>query len=56
VPSSSKVDMEFSEDVEASRTSSKEDDIARIGHVELTEEDVCFPVHSLPSIPDETLN
>jgi len=38
-----KADMDFSEDVEASRTSSKHDDNAQIQRVELTEEDVCFP-------------
>jgi len=36
-----KADMDFSEDVEASRSSSKHDETAHIQHVELTEEDVC---------------
>ena len=35
-----KADMEFSEDVEASRTSSKHDEDAHIQRVELTDEDV----------------
>ena len=38
-----KADIDFSEDVEASRTSSKHDENAHIQRVELTEEDVCFP-------------
>jgi len=42
-----KADMDFSEDVEASRTSSKHDENAHIQHVELTEEDVC-PLSQCP--------
>ena len=41
--SAAKADMDFSEDVEASRASSKQDEHAHIQRVELTEEDVCFP-------------
>jgi hypothetical protein len=40
-----KADAEFSEDVEASRTSSKHDDNAHIHRVELTDEDVCLSLY-----------
>lgn len=48
-----KADMDFSEDVEASRTSSKHDDNAHIQHVELTEEDV-RPHYSPPPVTSRT--
>ncbi len=41
--SPAKADMEFSEDVEASRSSSKHDENTHIQHAELTDEDVCLP-------------
>ena len=45
--SAAKADMDFSEDIEASRPSSKQDEHAHIQRVELTEEDVCFPACGL---------
>jgi hypothetical protein len=42
--SNAKVDMDFSEDVEASTASSKHDENIHIQRVELTEEDVCPPL------------
>jgi len=44
--SAAKADIGFSEDVEASRASSKSGENTHIQRVELTEEDVC------PSLPD----
>ena len=41
--SPAKADMEFSEDVEASRSSSKHGENNHIQHAELTDEDVCLP-------------
>ncbi len=40
--SPAKADMEFSEDIEASRSSSKHDENTHIQHAELTDEDVCL--------------
>jgi hypothetical protein len=45
--SPAKADMEFSEDVEASRSSSKHDENTHIQHAELTDEDVCLPSQAL---------
>jgi methionine-rich copper-binding protein CopC len=45
--SPAKVDMEFSEDVEASRSSSKHDENTHIQHAELTDQDVCLPSQAL---------
>ncbi len=45
--SPAKADRDFSEDVEASRSSSKNGGNTHIQHAELTDEDVCLPPQAL---------
>jgi hypothetical protein len=53
--SPAKADMEFSEDVEASRSSSKQGENTHIQHAELTDEDVCLSFQALVRCQAEIL-